>query len=191
MRRRFAHQPNLDAVRWFLAEIWPPVRRKCPDLSFSIVGSHLPEGIARPEDGVIYLGPIDDLHAWFDTLRASVAPLRFGAGAKGKVASSLASGLPCVLSAIAAEGMNLVDGENVLIADTPEMFADRIVALTSDEDLWLRMSNAALATAPTAIFASGQSAGSASGVDQNGFRCRMSFRGQTPPGAGEVGQAVR
>ncbi|GBQ19221.1 hypothetical protein AA12717_0177 [Gluconacetobacter sacchari DSM 12717] len=140
----FAHQPNLDAIRWFLAEIWPLVRRQCPDLTFSIVGSHLPDGIARPEDGVTYLGPIDDLHAWFETLRASVAPLRFGAGAKGKVASSLASGLPCVLSTVAAEGMNLVDGENVLIADTPEMFADRVVALASDEGLWQRMSAAAL-----------------------------------------------
>lgn len=143
----FAHQPNLDAVRWFLTDIWPLVRRRCPDLTFSIVGTNLPDGIAKAEEGVTYLGPVADLHAWFETLRASVAPLRVGAGAKGKVASSLASGLPCVLSAVAAEGMNLVDGENVLIADTPEMFADRICALTSDDVLWQRISAGALALA--------------------------------------------
>lgn len=143
----FAHQPNLDAIRWFLAEIWPLVRWKSPDLTFTIVGAGLPGGMARPEDGVTYLGPVDDLHAWFETLRASVAPLRFGAGAKGKVASSLASGVPCVLSVIAAEGMALVDGESVLIAETPEMFADRIVAITSDAALWQRISTGGLAMA--------------------------------------------
>jgi glycosyltransferase involved in cell wall biosynthesis len=139
----FDHLPNLDAVRWFLAEIWPLVRQRCPDLTFSIAGSNLPEGIAKPEDGVTYVGPVDDLHAWFETLVVSVAPLRIGAGAKGKVASSLASGLPCVLSSIAAEGMNLIDGGNVLVADIPEAFADRIAAVTSDEALWQRLSDEA------------------------------------------------
>jgi FkbM family methyltransferase len=140
----FAHQPNLDAIRWFLAEIWPLVRQRCPDLTFSIAGSKLPAGIVRPGDGVTYVGSIDDLHAWFETLLMSVAPLRIGAGAKGKVVSSLSNGLPCVLSAIAAEGMNLIDGENVLIADTPEAFADKIIALVTDEALWRKLSAGAL-----------------------------------------------
>ena len=140
----FAHMPNLDAVCWFLAEIWPLVRKRCPDLTFVIVGSNLPEGVAKQEDGVIYRGPVDDLHAWFETLLMSVAPLRIGAGSKGKVASSLASGLPCVLTVIAAEGMNLADGQNVLVADTPNAFADKVVALASDQALWQRLSAGAL-----------------------------------------------
>jgi glycosyltransferase involved in cell wall biosynthesis len=140
----FNHLPNIDAINWFLNEIWPLVRRVRPDLMFSIAGSNLPQGIARKSDNVDYLGPVVDLHAWFETLIMSVAPLRIGAGAKGKVASSLASGLPCVLTTVAAEGMNLIDGENVLVADTPELFADRIIELVGDEGVWKRLSVGAL-----------------------------------------------
>jgi FkbM family methyltransferase len=140
----FAHAPNIDAIQWLLTEIWPSVRKRMPDLTLSIVGSNLPKELVKTSDGVIYLGPVDDLHAWFETLIISVAPLRIGAGAKGKVASSLASGVPCVLSTIAAEGMNLTDGENVLIADSPEVFVDKIVSLCNDAEQWNRLSAEAL-----------------------------------------------
>ena len=69
-----------------------------------------------------------------------VAPLRYGAGAKGKVASSLAHGAPCVCSPIAAEGMGLVDGETVVIADTPQSFAEKVVRLYNDERHWTELS---------------------------------------------------
>jgi FkbM family methyltransferase len=143
----FAHLPNLDAVRWFLAEIWPLVRQQRPDLIFSIAGSGLPDDTVRPEDGVEYVGAVDDLNGWFETLLTSVAPLRIGAGAKGKVASSLANGVPCVVSAVAAEGMGLTDGETALIAATPEAFAGRILALAADDALRQELSAGGLAFA--------------------------------------------
>lgn len=145
----FSHQPNLDAVCWFLAEVWPLVRKKRPNMIFSIAGSALPENIAKPEEGVVYEGPVDDLHGWFETLVMSVAPLRIGAGAKGKVVSSLTNGLPCVISAIAAEGMGLTDGITALVAGAPEIFAEKIIALAEDETLWHALSEKGLEYAQT------------------------------------------
>jgi glycosyltransferase involved in cell wall biosynthesis len=73
--------------------------------------------------------------------------LRFGAGVKGKVISSLLHGLPCVLSKVASEGMNLVDGEHVLEGDTAEQIADAIVRLHEDPALWTRLADAGFAVA--------------------------------------------
>ena len=78
----------------------------------------------------------------FGQLRVSVAPLRYGAGMKGKVVSSLAAGLPCVGTSIAVEGMTLVIGQDILVADTPEAFADAVVRVYQDEALWTRLSAA-------------------------------------------------
>ncbi|MBR0650844.1 FkbM family methyltransferase [Roseomonas terrae] len=137
----FEHTPNVDAVRYLLDEIWPHVAQRLPHATMSIVGADLPEDLrSQMPPGVRYLGPLPDLEPWFDGLRLTVAPLRYGAGAKGKVASSLAAGTPCVATPMAAEGMHLQDGRDVAIADTPESFAARICDLHEDPTLWARLS---------------------------------------------------
>jgi FkbM family methyltransferase len=137
----FAHMPNIDAVRYFLAEIWPHVHAALPGLRFDIVGAGLPAEVLDGVPGdVRYLGAIDDLDAWLNGLRLSIAPLRIGAGAKGKVASSLCAGLPCVASPVAAEGMGLTPGENILVAEMPVAFAAEVVRLHEDPALWQRIS---------------------------------------------------
>jgi len=83
---------------------------------------------------------VPDVTQFFNRCRLSVAPLRYGAGVKGKVNQSLAHGLPVVLTSVAAEGMFLVDGESALIADEPQAFADAVVRLYDDEALWNRLS---------------------------------------------------
>jgi len=136
----FEHTPNIDAVKYFLRDIWPKVRSRDPSLVFQIVGSNLPEHVLKGVEGnVRYLGALPSVEDWFDTLRLSIAPLRIGAGAKGKVASSLCNGLPCVISSIAAEGMHLASGAGVLIADNPDEFADHIVKIHSDRELWAKL----------------------------------------------------
>ncbi len=80
----------------------------------------------RPGHGQL-LGHLPDLDPWFEGLRLTVAPLRYGAGLKGKVISSLAAGVPCVGTSVAMEGMAVRDGEAALVADTPEGLAQRIV----------------------------------------------------------------
>jgi glycosyltransferase involved in cell wall biosynthesis len=148
----FEHAPNLDAARFFLSAIWPLVREKMPECEFSIVGRGLDRELLRGVGaGVRYLGHLPDIAAWLETLRLTVAPLRFGAGAKGKIASSLASGVPCVATKVAVEGMGLNNSQAVLLADTPASFAERIQLVHTDGELWRRMSAAGLAHAREAL----------------------------------------
>jgi len=141
----FAHAPNVDALQFFLSEVWPIVLRGIPDCEFTIAGPGLPSDVltSLPER-VRYLGHVPDLSRWFDTLRVSVAPLRYGAGAKGKVASSLAHGVPCIATPIAVEGMQLRTHVGVLVETSPEGLASRIVAAYGDPKLWSDLSTAGL-----------------------------------------------
>ncbi len=72
--------------------------------------------------------------------RLFVAPLRYGAGLKGKVGQSMGFGLPVITTSIGAEGMDLVDGTDILIGDTPEDFARKVIQLYRDEELWAKVS---------------------------------------------------
>lgn len=141
----FRHPPNIDAMLWFCAEIWPLVRARLPDLECFIIGSHMaPEVQALEGNGVRVLGFVEDIEPVFRQVRLSIAPLRYGAGLKGKVATSLGYGVPCVLSQVAVEGSGLEDGVDVLVADSPSSFAAAIVRLHEDEALWERLSCAGL-----------------------------------------------
>jgi glycosyltransferase involved in cell wall biosynthesis len=133
----FLHRPNIDAVHYFLNEIWPIVRARLPDVKFYVMGADMPEEIRnRTDPGFVAIGYVRDLARQLEAIRVMVAPLRFGSGAKGKVVSSLAHGVPCVATSIAAEGMGLVDGATISVADTSEMFAHNIIALYTDEETW-------------------------------------------------------
>ena len=140
----FEHAPNVDAIRWFLREVWPLLRAAVPGCEFSIVGRSLPDELrASLPGGVHYLGPLPDLSPWFESLLVTVAPLRFGAGAKGKVASSLAAGVPCVATSIAVEGMALLHDRDVMVADHPLQFVQHLDGLLNNESIWRRHSQAA------------------------------------------------
>jgi glycosyltransferase involved in cell wall biosynthesis len=133
----FRHPPNLDGVQWFLAEVLPLVRAELPGLRLKLAGSDMPSTIRDlAGEGVEVLGWVEDLAGLFGSVRLSVAPLRFGAGFKGKVATSLAHGLPVVGSSISLEGTGLADGDGVAVADTPADFARAIVRLHEDAVLW-------------------------------------------------------
>jgi glycosyltransferase involved in cell wall biosynthesis len=136
----YQHSPNRDAAAYFAREVWPRVRQRLPHARFLVVGSGVtPDVRALSGGGVQVLGFVKDLDAVFATCRMSVAPLRFGAGLKGKVASSMLAGLPVVASSIAVEGTPLRDGVEVLVADTPEVFADAVVRVYGDQELRQRM----------------------------------------------------
>jgi glycosyltransferase involved in cell wall biosynthesis len=145
----FRHPPNADGIRWYVDTTWPLVLREVPDAKLYIVGSHMPPEIRAlgERQGVEAVGFVADLADFLDRRRASVAPLRYGAGAKGKVAGSLAQGLPVACTTVAAEGMGLKPGENVLVGDTPEALAAHVVELLRDDARWLALSDAGLAFA--------------------------------------------
>ncbi|MGG5889023.1 glycosyltransferase [Falsiroseomonas sp. HC035] len=144
----FQHTPNIDAIRHFLAEIWPLVLRDLPEMELSIVGPDFPAELLRGVPGrVRALGHLPDVGPWFEELRLTIAPLRFGAGAKGKVASSLSAGVPCIATPVAAEGMSLTEASGVLVAEDAAAFAARLREAYSDAALWNRLSADGLAYA--------------------------------------------
>ena len=143
----FEHAPNGDAVRYFLADIWPLLRQALPECGLTIVGADPPTGLLDGVEGPVrVLGHVPDVGPWFESLRLTVAPLRYGAGTKGKVAYSLAAGVPCVATPVAAEGMALANA-GVLVADSPAAFAEAIRTAYADPDLWRDLSRSALAYA--------------------------------------------
>lgn len=153
-----AHPPNRDALDWLLFDIWPQVRRRCNELAIApftlkIIGAELPTHVwNEAADDVVIYGHMDNIDPVFAQSRLSVAPLRYGAGLKGKVATSLDFGLPVVGTEIAFEGMpepSLVIDELsgpsslagsvsdlVIEVDTVAEFADRIVETHSDGAQW-------------------------------------------------------
>ena len=137
----FQHRPNIDAVLFFVEEIYPLVRDRLPDTKFYIIGDKAPpEIVALASDRIIVAGLQRNVRSFFDSVRLSVAPLRFGAGIKGKINQSMAFGVPVVATSIAVEGMNLADHEHVLIADEPQDFARALIELYESEELWKRLS---------------------------------------------------
>lgn len=137
----FDHPPNRDAARWLATEVWPLVRKCHPQATLNLIGSNPPpEVLAITGDGVTVQGWVEDLDALYRNVRLTVAPLRFGAGVKGKVGESLACGVPVVGTPTAFEGMRLRHDEHVLIGSTPGEIADHIVVLLDDDELWYRLS---------------------------------------------------
>jgi autotransporter passenger strand-loop-strand repeat protein len=131
----YAHAPNVDAACWLVEAVMPLVWQTDPDLECLLVGSDMPEAVrilARP--GVLVLGQVAELGELFDRVRLTVAPLRYGAGVKGKVLESFASGVPCVMSPIAAEGLGLPENLLALVGDDAAALAALICRLHRDAD---------------------------------------------------------
>lgn len=137
----YRHPPNVDAALWFADDILPRIRETLPDVRLHLVGADAPPEISalgeRP--GIVFHAHLRELDALIDGTRLSVAPIRYGAGVKGKVNHSLARGLPVVATPCAVEGMHLHDGEDVLVAEAPATFAAAVIALYSDEARWQRL----------------------------------------------------
>ena len=137
----FQHTPNTDAVLFFLKKIYPIVKERLREAKFYIIGDKTPpEVIALAGERIVITGLQRDVRPFFESVRLSVAPLRFGAGVKGKINQSMAWGVPVVATSVAVEGMELTFGEDVLVADEPEEFARALVTLYESAELWNRLS---------------------------------------------------
>lgn len=144
----FNHPPNADAVEWLVSEIWPLVRTKLRGAKLKICGSNMPDRLRQlcaAHDDIEAVGFIADLGDVFDRCRLSVAPLRFGAGLKGKLATSFGYGVPCIATGVAVEGMSEDHLAGCrLQGDTPEELASLIAHFYANEADWLRVSEASL-----------------------------------------------
>jgi glycosyltransferase involved in cell wall biosynthesis len=135
-----AHRPNDDAVLFFMQEVYPRVRQKLPVVRLDIIGDNPSAAIAAyNSEDVRVLGYVPKVEPYLRDRRVFVAPLRFGAGIKGKVGEAMAHGIPVVTTSIGAEGFGLTHGLDVMIADDPESFADAIQQLYSQKELWERV----------------------------------------------------
>ncbi|HNH52238.1 MAG TPA: glycosyltransferase, partial [Nitrosomonas sp.] len=141
----YEHRPNVDAVLYFVQDIFPHVLKKIPTIKFFIVGSNPPQEItALSSSNIVVLGFVPDITDLMNQIRISINPLRFGAGIKGKLITCMSYGIPCIGTGIAAEGMSLTHEKNILVADTPSAFSDCIINLYSNPVLWEKLSNEGL-----------------------------------------------
>jgi len=132
----FENLANRDALQWMLEKVWPIVRRKEPALRLYIAGHAAPEGLEKHHAGIRCLGKIAELGPQFDLRRVFAAPIRYGTGIITKNMHALAHRLPVVTTVVGAEGLQLQDGVQALIADEPAEFAAAILRLYRDEQLW-------------------------------------------------------
>jgi GT2 family glycosyltransferase len=137
----FEHTPNVDAMLWFCSKIMPHVLKRLPKAKLHIVGSKIPESIRLlASEHIIIHGYVERIEPFLESCLLSIAPLRFGAGVKGKITQSLSFGVPVVSTTIGAEGMHLTHGKNILVADTPRQFAQFIIQLHREAALWNQLS---------------------------------------------------
>jgi len=130
--------PNQDAVFYFYQEIYPKIKRMVPSVSFTIIGRNPPEHMVRiqeDDDTVKVTGTVPDVRPFLSACQVFAVPLRMGSGTRLKILEALAMKKPVVSTSIGAEGLNLKDRENVMLADNSEDFADRVIELMQNEDL--------------------------------------------------------
>ena len=140
----FSHSPNPEAMEYFVREVMPLLRERLPNVSLRIYGSDISDGIYDlAADDVVIKGWVPDVAQVYSSCRVFIAPLRSGAGIKGKVVGALAFGVPCVLSPVAAEGTGIRDGQEALIAETAAEWVESIAGLYEDRSKWLKIHEAA------------------------------------------------
>jgi GT2 family glycosyltransferase/SAM-dependent methyltransferase/glycosyltransferase involved in cell wall biosynthesis len=137
----FEHDPNVDGAICLVREVMPRVWRELGDVRVTIVGPDPPPNVRALESPLVDVtGWLPDLRPVIDTARVMVAPLRYGAGLKGKITQALAAGLPVVTTPIGAEGLELADGEALLLGDDPAQLARETIRVCRDGELWKRLS---------------------------------------------------
>jgi polysaccharide biosynthesis protein PslH len=134
------YPPNVDAIAFFCRMILPHIRQVIADVQVWVVGiDPAPEVWQLSGNGVHVTGRVDDLHPYYSRSAACVIPLRGGGGTRLKILEAMALGRPVVSTSIGCEGLDVVDGEQILIADAPEEFAQKTVQLLTDAALRQRI----------------------------------------------------
>lgn len=134
------HEPNIDAVKFLYDKIMPIVWKTNPELEVSIIGNVAEKLDLKLFPKFKFLGFVESIEEHFMNSKIMVAPLRFGAGVKGKIGQAFEYFFPVVTTDIGAEGMKLTDKKNVLIANDENSFAEAIIQLNNDEELWNTLS---------------------------------------------------
>jgi glycosyltransferase involved in cell wall biosynthesis len=135
------YNANYDAMRYFLAEIYPLIKQKTPDVTLRITGSTQGVDIdgLRLDASVCLTGYVDDIRIPVAQSAICIVPLRQGGGTRLKILEAMALGTPVVSTSKGAEGLEVIDNEHLLLADTPEAFADAVLRVMTDNRLRERL----------------------------------------------------
>jgi sugar transferase (PEP-CTERM/EpsH1 system associated) len=135
------YSANIDAVVWFVDNVWPELRRQHPALSFAIVGRDpTAEVRALAGDSVSVTGTVPDVRPHYSGALAAVVPLRIGSGTRLKILEAMAAGIPVISTRLGAEGLDLEDGRHLLIADSASEIIAAVTRLAASPELWQRLS---------------------------------------------------
>lgn len=129
------YPPNHDAMVYFLDQILPRIRQEIPDVSLVIAGRNpLPALQSRVQEipHVTLTGYVDDIRPYFESSSVYIAPLRSGAGMKNKILEAWAMGIPVVATSVSCSGIAINVGKNIILADAPEIMAERVIELLRD-----------------------------------------------------------
>jgi polysaccharide biosynthesis protein PslH len=124
-------RPNIDAIRWFAADVLPLIRRRRPECSLAVVGRRPTPEIQRLAEAarIHVTGTVPDVRPYLWESAVSIVPLRIGGGTRLKIYEAMAARVPVVSTTVGAEGLDVRDGENIALADSPQAFAERCLAL--------------------------------------------------------------
>jgi O-antigen biosynthesis protein len=138
----FRHPPNADAILWYAADVMPHLTRLLPGVVTHVVGSNVTDAISALHSDALHIhGYVENIEPLLEQTKVSIAPLRYGAGVKGKVNEAMNYGIPVVATSCAVEGMHVTHESDVLIADDPEAFARAIARIYSDSALWVKLAD--------------------------------------------------
>jgi polysaccharide biosynthesis protein PslH len=136
--------PNIEAVEWFLRDIWPLIHSKYPDVKFYLAGRNMPDHIKNINlANVVISGEVEDAVAFINSKQIMMVPLISGSGMRIKIAEGLALGKAIISTTIGAEGIEYENGKNMLIADSPEDFSEAVGKIINDEKFAARISEEA------------------------------------------------
>jgi sugar transferase (PEP-CTERM/EpsH1 system associated) len=127
--------PNEDAIRYFMREIMPLIKKKAPGATLTVVGRNPPPALvdlSREDHSLVITGRVDDVRPYIEGAAVYIVPLRIGGGTRLKIFEAMAMEKPVVSTTIGAEGLGLTDGVELLLADAPETFADAVIKLFGD-----------------------------------------------------------
>jgi polysaccharide biosynthesis protein PslH len=134
------YPPCVDAAMYFCQEIYPLIRRRIPAAELWIVGRDpRPEVLQLNGDGVHVTGQVEDVIPYYRQSTVCVVPLRAGGGTRLKILEAMALGRPVVSTTIGCEGLEVIDGQHLLIADSPEQFAEKTLHLLTDRQLYRQL----------------------------------------------------
>ena len=139
----FSHAPNADGIKYFIQKIWPLLKNHIDGGRLIIIGPNPPKellDLCEGDDQIKILGYVENIEDIFDSCKLSIAPLRYGAGIKGKIGTSSSYGVPCIATSVAAEGMGMKNGFDLIIADKPEDFAKNLIEIYHNKEKWENIS---------------------------------------------------